>query len=351
MEKRERTLNIDGFINTDDSIFLVNRLNLQKGNFCLKDISFSLPIGKTLALFGESGSGKTLLLRSIAGLENIRSGSVFFGNKRIDGIEVQERNIAFVFQNYALFPHLNVKGNIGFPLSVTRKEKKTADSKISKVIRDLNIDEVYQDFYPSELSEGIKQLVAIGKEKIKKFDLLLMDEPMSQLDKQEHAQMRFFIKKILKDLNSTIIICLNDPEDALVICDFIAVMIDGKIVQYGETKDVYNNPVSLQIMELTSRFEVNKMKVEVINGKVTSYGIPVNQADGNYQMAFRAEEVEIKDSGIQASINNVHFFDGKRQLAQCQLEDETKAVLLIPGENKGRITFIPKNPLFFPVKE
>ncbi len=348
-DKKNEFLNSrDGSVNLDENVLSVNRLNLKKDGFALKEISLSLPKGKILSLFGPSGSGKTLLLRAIAGLENILSGSIYFGKVRFDCLDVKDRNIGFVFQDYALFPHMNVKDNISFSLVIHGDKKKTIDEAFAKTMLELKIDSVYKDNFPSELSEGIKQLVAIGREKSRKFSLLLMDEPMSQLDRMVQVEMRSFIRKLLKEIGSTVIITMNDPDDALAISDYMAVIIDGGIVQFGETQNVYRHPLNFKIMELTSRFEVNIMEVEIKSGNVLPYGFPCNSADGTYKMAYRAEEVEIVQNGIPAEIESAHFFDGSRQIVNCKLNDGSTAAMLIPNGISGKIMYIPKNPVFFP---
>ena len=149
------------YINENDSIFAVNKLNTHKGNFYIKDISFSIPKGKILSILGASGSGKTIILRSIAGLEKIDSGFIYNGRNRFDTIPIEERKLGFVFQNCTLFPHFNVKKNISFPLVIKGNKKEDIDIKVSEILDEFDIDKIYSGFKPEQLSlvinEGVNQ--------------------------------------------------------------------------------------------------------------------------------------------------------------------------------------------------
>ncbi len=333
--------------NPDDSLFAVQNLNLLKGGFQLKDISFSFPRGKILAVLGISGSGKTLLLRSINGLENYQPGSVFLGKKKLDNIPLQKRNIGFVFQDYALYPNRNVEENIDFPQFIKGSPKTERKKSAADKIDELHIDESYLGSYPSKIPEGFKQMIAIARETNKVYDLLLLDEPMSHLDQKNHIEMRGFIKKILQSYNTTIIMSLNDPDDALILCDYTAVLDEGKLIQFGNTQDVYRHPANIRVMELTSKLEVNHIVVEIRDDKILPFGIPVKQPDGSYQFVFRADEIEIDNAGIQAFITKSSFYDSHKQLAQCKLQDGAAVTLVIPSGCEGKIGFKPVNPYFF----
>ena len=180
--------------------------------------------------------------------------------------------------------------------------------------------------------EGMKQLVAIARERNHDLEVFLMDEPMTKLDAAQHVQMRIFIRKIVRDLGKTTLIASNDPEDALILSDYIGVMENGRLLQFGETWEVYHHPVSLTVMEMTSRLEVNTMRVEIADGKIRPYNLPVDRKDGTYLMAFRSEEVELVEEGIPADISFSRFFDGKYKQAFCTVGEDVEVNLMLSND-------------------
>ncbi|MDG1397203.1 MAG: ABC transporter ATP-binding protein [Polaribacter sp.] len=205
----------------------------------LNEISFSLSKGKILALVGESGSGKTTLIRIITGLETQNNGSVVFKNNILSSntifIEPEKRNIGMVFQEYALFPHFTVFDNIAFGISKNKKER------ITEVL-DLVALEGFEKRFPHELSGGQQQRVALARALAPKPELLILDEPFSNLDVILRQQLRSDIKEILKKTNTTAIFVTHDIKDALKISDEILVLQKGNLLQHGNTDEVFKNP-------------------------------------------------------------------------------------------------------------
>lgn len=341
----------DHYINTDDSLMVLDNVRVDMGSFSLTDISFSFPKESILAILGPSGSGKTLLLHGIAGLKEITAGAVFIGKKRIDILRARERRIGFVFQDYALFPHLSTKENIMFPF-FSSKQKQAKKEDLEKALKELQLDAAYLPFKPEGLPEGMKQLVAIGREKIRDVDLFLMDEPMSHLDKDKQHKIRMIIKRILTHLKKTAIICVNDPHDALALSNYVVILIDGRIKMFGETQHVYNNPQYPEVMEIFSCYGVNKYPVRIRNQQVPAFSYKIQKEDGDYLLYFRSEEIRIiKDGkGIDAEIIKEHFLGGKNKLINCITSDNIKMQLLVPLDIKENIRFLPTNPLFVPVQ-
>jgi len=338
-----------GMINLDENVFLFNNVNCHYPGFKLWDINLALPKGKVLALLGPSGSGKSLLLRSIAGLENLDSGEIYNGKVRFDLLSRKDRKIGFVFQNYALLPHLSASKNIGFPLKMKGQKGVDVIQEIEHVAQELKIKLPNLSKKPEQLSEGMKQLVAIGRAKIKDLDLLLMDEPMSNIDPAVRIEIKVLIKRIVQDLGKTTIISTNDPEQVLSICDYVAVLDRGKLMQYGTVDSVYNNPVNALVMNILSPKAVNTMVVDVDAAEIKPFGISTDLENGKYQMCFRAEEVAISETGVVLHIDKSAFFDGKRNLVTGYVQDGVEVEVLLPRDADGDVCITPTNPVLFPI--
>ncbi|MBI9104184.1 MAG: ATP-binding cassette domain-containing protein [Spirochaetales bacterium] len=335
----------------DEKFFVIQNLNMDIGTFQLKNINFKLPLGKIMTLIGPSGSGKTMLLRSMAGLENINSGSIFIGPHQIDNLSTSDRKIGFVFERYGLFPNMNARKNIEFPLNIRKQKEQVINQETANRLSELNIEKEYLKYLPRELPEGMKQLVAIAREKNHTTELLLLDEPMSQLDAYHHDQMRIFIQKIIRDLGKTTIMTFHGPEDALVLSDYIGVMNKGRLIQFGETWEVYHNPGNAVIMEMLTRYGLNQLEINIRNGITEPFKIRAGKEDGEYMMAFRPEEVKVTVDGIPAEIKSFQLLDGKRKLSVCSLEDGMEVRLLIPLETENKFNFTPIRPCFFKCPE
>lgn len=209
----------------------------------LKDVSFSLSKGKIIAIVGESGSGKTTLIRLITGLEVLDIGSILLKEKVVSSNEVfvapQLRNVGMVFQDYALFPHFSVADNIGYGISdISATDKK---ERIKEVLRLVGLSDK-ENCYPHELSGGQQQRVALARALAPKPELLILDEPFSNLDVILRSQLRKDILAILKQTNTTAIFVTHDIKDAMAISDEIIVLKNGVILQQGITKQVFENP-------------------------------------------------------------------------------------------------------------
>ncbi|MBI9101610.1 MAG: ATP-binding cassette domain-containing protein [Spirochaetales bacterium] len=337
----------------DNTLFNVQLLNLQKGNFSLKDVSFQLPIGKIMTILGPSGSGKTMLLRSIAGLEKITSGSVYMGDWSITDLSPANRKIGFVFEKYSLFPSMSARKNIDFPLKVRKQDSSIIKNETAQRVSELSIQKEYLNLLPELLPEGMKQLVSIAREKNHPTELLLLDEPMSQLDPQHHSRMRIFIQKIIRDMGKTTIMTFHGPEDALALSDYIGIMDKGELVQFGETWEVYHHPDSLLIMEMLSKLGLNRIELAVKNGRSEPYGIEADTPEGNYTMAFRPEDIRLLDKkekreGIPVQILSSQLLDGRSRLALCKITGEDKELrLLIPLDTDQEFSILPLKPAFF----
>jgi multiple sugar transport system ATP-binding protein len=212
----------------------------------VKDLSLEVPDEKLLVLVGPSGCGKTTALRMIAGLEHISSGDLYIGGKRMNDVLERDRDIAMVFQNYALYPHMTVAQNIGFTLKLSRRPRKEIRQRVRETAELLGLEELL-DRRPKQLSGGQRQRVAMGRAIIRQPQAFLMDEPLSNLDAQLRVQMRGEIEALQKRLGVTTVYVTHDQVEAMTMGDQIAVLRDGVLQQVGHPVDVYDKPKNLFI--------------------------------------------------------------------------------------------------------
>ena len=244
-----------------------NRNKKIKGDvIAVNNFDHEIPDGKLIGLLGPSGCGKSTVLNLISGLEKPTSGKVFFGDDDVTDLPPENRGVGLVFQNYALYPHLNVRENIRFPLENLRgKDKLTKDQMNSKVLETAKLVQIEQllDRKPSEMSGGQQQRVAIARALVKKPRVLLLDEPLSNLDARLRLQTREELKRIQIETGITTIFVTHDQEEAMSICDAIVVMKDGKIMQYGSPQDVYDYPDNLFVAKFLGTPQINVFRGEI----------------------------------------------------------------------------------------
>ena len=208
------------------------------------DINLDIQDQEFVVFLGPSGCGKTTTLRCIAGLEDITSGNIFFDERRVNDLEPADRNIAMVFQFYALYPHMNAYQNITFPLKAQNMSKEKIQAKVNWIVDLLKIDKLLKRKI-SELADGDKQKVALARAIVREPEVLLLDEPLSALDERYREQMRMEFLKIQKSLNVTTVYVTHDQREAMTLADRIVVMKDGKIVEIGEPEKLYERPENL----------------------------------------------------------------------------------------------------------
>ncbi len=209
----------------------------------LYDINFSIDRGIFLAILGPSGCGKTTLLRTIAGLEEADMGKIFINNQDVTNLHPSKRNIAMVFQSYALYPHMTVYDNITIGLRIKNIKKEIIQERLNKVVNILNIGDILNK-RPTEISGGQRQRVAVARALVKEPDLFLFDEPLSNLDALLRERAREEIKRILLDLNATTVYVTHDQIEALTMADMIIVMNKGKVMQFDTPENIYNKPLN-----------------------------------------------------------------------------------------------------------
>jgi multiple sugar transport system ATP-binding protein len=209
----------------------------------VKDLNLDIADGEFIVFLGPSGCGKSTTLRMIAGLEDISSGSVYIGNRLVNHVEAKDRNLAMVFQSYALYPHMSVYENISFALRIAGMSKSDIDAKVRNVAAMLELTELLNR-KPSQLSGGQRQRVAMGRAMVRNPQLFLFDEPLSNLDTKLRAQMRDELKGIHQKLKTTTIYVTHDQIEAMTLADRIVIMRDGIVEQVGTPTDVFLHPAN-----------------------------------------------------------------------------------------------------------
>ena len=240
--------------------------SFTEGEAVLDNISLVISKGEFITLLGSSGCGKTTTLRIIAGLEQPDAGSVWLDGREVTGLEPNQRDVNTVFQNYALFPHMNVAENIGYGLKLKKVPKNEIKKKVSQMLELVQL-EGYEKRKPSELSGGQKQRVAIARALVNNPKVLLLDEPLGALDLQLRRAMQIELKHLQKKLGITFIYITHDQEEAINMSDRIAVMKDGRIEQIGTPDEIYNHPKTSYVASFVGSANVLKGTVEDIDGE------------------------------------------------------------------------------------
>ena len=240
--------------------------SFTEGEAVLDNISLEISKGEFITLLGSSGCGKTTTLRIIAGLEQPDAGSVWLDGREVTGLEPNQRDVNTVFQNYALFPHMNVAENIGYGLKLKKVPKSEIRKKVSQMLELVQL-EGYEKRKPSELSGGQKQRVAIARALVNNPKVLLLDEPLGALDLQLRRAMQIELKHLQKKLGITFIYITHDQEEAINMSDRIAVMRDGRIEQIGTPDEIYNHPKTSYVATFVGNANILHGVVESIQGQ------------------------------------------------------------------------------------
>ena len=277
----------------------------------LKDITVGIEDGSFVTLVGPSGCGKSTLLRMIAGLEGITGGSISIGSNVVNDLEPKARDIAMVFQNYALYPHLTVAENMGFALKLAKTNKAEIDRKVGHASEILGLDALLHR-YPKQLSGGQRQRVAMGRAIVRDPAVFLFDEPLSNLDAKLRVQMRAEIKSLHQRLKTTTIYVTHDQIEAMTMADKIVVMKDGFIEQVGAPLDVYDKPANIFVAGFIGSPAMNFIKGTISSdGLTTSNGtlFPLAASqDMNGQsvvVGIRPEHIQVAATGVEATVSVV----------------------------------------------
>ena len=269
----------------------------------VKNISFDIEEGDFFVLLGPSGCGKSTTLRLIGGLENTSSGNIYLDSKEITNTDPKDRDLAFVFQNYALYPHMNVKQNLSFSLRLKKINNKIIDDKINQVSSLLQINNLL-DRKPAELSGGQRQRVALGRALVRKPKAFLLDEPLSNLDARLRVLMRTELIRIQKMLNATFVYVTHDQVEAMTLADRIVILNLGNIEQVGTPDEIYNNPSNIfvaqfigtpkmNILPLNNENIISDNKINFLGNEITFEKIKFDKS--KYFIGIRPEHFNVSN--------------------------------------------------------
>ncbi len=275
----------------------------------LRDISIDIDDGEFLTLVGPSGCGKSTLLRIIAGLEPMTRGTISIGGHVVNDWPPKSRNVAMVFQNYALYPHMTVAENMGFALRLRGLRRDEIEKKIETTSRMLDLDGMLAR-YPAQLSGGQRQRVAMGRAIVREPSVFLFDEPLSNLDAKLRAQLRAEIKELHQRLETTTVYVTHDQIEAMTMADRIVVMRDGNIEQIGSPMDLYDDPRNLFVAGFIGSPTMNRIPGSIDGGLfVATGGFPIAEASptlppdvGPVICCVRPHEIAPGDTGTAASV-------------------------------------------------
>ncbi|MDN5786074.1 ABC transporter ATP-binding protein [Pseudorhodobacter sp.] len=293
----------------------------------LHGISLDVADGEFVVFVGPSGCGKSTTLRMIAGLEDVSGGEVRIGDKVVNHLEPKDRDIAMVFQNYAIYPHLTVRKNIGFGLRTAKTPKAEKEKRIEEVAAILSMTD-YLDRRPAQLSGGQRQRVAIGRAMVRDPAVFLFDEPLSNLDAQLRAQMRLEIKKLHQRVGTTIVFVTHDQVEAMTMADRIVIMKDGHIQQVGTPAQVYHQPANTFVAQFIGAPSMNMLPGQVVSGGISVAGRHIARdpcgATGALTVGIRPDDLRVTE-GRQGS------FEGRVTVLE-PLGAETLAYVDIGGQ-------------------
>lgn len=264
------------------------------GNDVLKGITLDVKKGEFITLLGSSGCGKTTTIRIVAGLENLDSGEVILNGKLINNLEPNKRDVNTVFQNYALFPHMNVEKNISYGLKIKKIPKEQIDEEVKQALKLVQL-EGFEKRMTNELSGGQKQRVAIARAIVNKPSVLLLDEPLGALDLKLRRQMQVELKKLQKQLGITFIYITHDQEEAINMSDRIVVMNNGVFEQIGTPNEIYYTPKSTFVASFIGGANIYKFN--------------------NKTFAIRGENIEINKGDLKAKVIEKSFVGGQLKIS------------------------------------
>lgn len=302
--------------------------------FAVNDVSFDVQDGEVVGLLGPSGSGKTTILRSIAGLEDIDDGEILIDGKVMSspnkGINVppEKRRLGFVFQSYALWPHMTVKKNLGYTLKGFSKDEK--EKRVRSALEMVRLTEV-ADRYPAQLSGGQQQRIALARSLCHQPSVILLDEPMSNLDLRERERVRGELRKLLKDIGITSVFVTHDQEEAFVVSDSVILLDQGKVVQQGSPNELYAKPANLFAARFIGR--ANIMKADLIEVRESEHRARMRFPEMSAE--FECEYEGLPDGATMAAIRFNEISISSKPMAKPENVVEGK---LVSREYRGSVT-------------
>ncbi|QCO57026.1 sn-glycerol-3-phosphate ABC transporter ATP-binding protein UgpC (plasmid) [Pseudorhodobacter turbinis] len=263
----------------------------------LHGINLEVADGEFVVFVGPSGCGKSTTLRMIAGLEDVTGGEVQIDGRTVNHLEPKDRDIAMVFQNYAIYPHMSVRKNIGFGLRTSKLSKPEREKRIEEVAAMLSMTD-YLDRKPAQLSGGQRQRVAIGRAMVRDPAVFLFDEPLSNLDAQLRSQMRLEIKKLHQRVGTTIIFVTHDQVEAMTMADRIVIMKDGHIQQIGTPAEVFHQPANIFVAQFIGAPSMNLMPGRAVSGGVEVGGTVIAREtdhSGELTIGIRPDDLHVTE--------------------------------------------------------
>lgn len=344
---------------------MINLKNIEKiypnGYKALSDINMEIQEGEFIALLGPSGCGKTTTLNCVAGLLDVSSGTIEFGDKDVTTLPPRSRNIGMVFQSYALYPHLSIIDNIAFPLKQKKVDKAIRHEKARAMAQKLQIEHLL-DRKPSQLSGGQQQRVALCRALVKQPDILLLDEPMSNLDARLKIEIREVIRNLHDDIKITTIIVTHDQEEAMALADRIAILDKGEIQQFDTPHNLYNNPKNLFVANFMGNPPMNFIPSYVNDeGKIiicetkedTELKFNTETLNHAISLGVRPHEIMINfNAGIEVMVNGVENL-GKELLVSTSLGNQKVRIMTsnMELEEKLRTSHKDNTPVYISFTE
>ena len=300
----------------------INKL-YENGFHAVKDLSIDIADGEFLVLVGPSGCGKSTALRMVAGLEDISTGDLLIGGRRVNDVDPQGRDIAMVFQSYALYPHMSVRDNIAYGLKLRRMPKDVIDQRIAKAADMLELTPLL-DRKPKQLSGGQRQRVAMGRSIVREPQVFLMDEPLSNLDAKLRVQMRAEISAVVRSLNTTTMYVTHDQTEAMTMGDRMAVMKAGVLQQLGTPSECYDTPVNIFVAQF-----VGSPPMNLVTGRI-------GQGADGLEVAVGSTSLRIPESVVSAR-PALKSYVGRTVVVGVRSEDMEDANLARDADASRRI--------------
>ena len=295
------------------------------GTKAVDETSLNIENGEFVVFVGPSGCGKSTLLRMIAGLEDITSGEIVLDSNIINNIDPSERDVAMVFQNYALYPHMTVYNNMAYGLKNRGISKQEIETKVNDAAKLLEIDS-YLERKPSMLSGGQRQRVAMGRAIVRNPKIFLFDEPLSNLDAKLRNQMRLEIKKLQRQMGVTSIFVTHDQTEAMTLGDRIVVINNGIVEQVGTPKEIYSKPNTKFVAEFIGSPQMNIFNCKIDNGtaKIDNHSINLDKSVNNddASIGIRPDDIQISDSGSITCKANLVEYLGSDMIIYSSLGDQ-----------------------------
>ena len=277
------------------------RKTYPNGAEAVRGVDMEIQSGEFIVFVGPSGCGKSTLLRMVAGLEKVTDGEIKIDDQLINDVSPADRDVAMVFQNYALYPHMTVRGNMSYGLNNRGMPKAEINTRVNEAARMLRIAD-FLDRQPNQLSGGQRQRVAMGRAIVREPKVFLFDEPLSNLDAKLRVQMRIEIKRLQRRMDVTSIYVTHDQTEAMTLADRLAVINDGQIEQMGAPIELYNNPATLFVASFIGSPQVNLLPVtfdgqHLLNGDLKINGFSDLPASTELVLGIRPDELHLDDSG------------------------------------------------------